>query len=85
MVSFRYVITDKAGIHARPASILVQAAAKMDSSVKMLFNGMEGDCKKLISLMRLGVKHGSEVEFVVDGASEVDDAKALEAVVVANL
>ena len=85
MVTFEYVITDKAGIHARPAGGLVQASVKLDSSVAMVYEGKEANCKNLLSLMRLGVKHGSLVEFRVEGDSEEADALVLEAVVTENL
>lgn len=85
MITFQYVITDKAGMHARPAGILVQTAVKLGSSITIGYNGNEADCKKLIALMRLGVKHGGEVEFRLEGESEAADAEVIKAVLAENL
>ena len=37
MVEFTYVITDEQGLHARPASQFVMAAAKCKSTVSVTF------------------------------------------------
>ena len=62
MKSFKYVITDPVGIHARPAGALVKEIKKYDSDVKVLANGKSADGKKLMNLMSLGVKQGNEIE-----------------------
>ena len=41
MRSFVYVITDRAGIHARPAGIVVKEAKKYDSEIKVSLGGKE--------------------------------------------
>ena len=43
MTSFKYVITDPVGIHARPAGALVKEIKKYDSDVKVLANGKSAD------------------------------------------
>ena len=37
MISFKYVVTDPVGIHARPAGALVKEIKKYDSSGFVLF------------------------------------------------
>ncbi len=85
MVTFRYVITDKAGMHARPASSLMQTAVKLGSKITMEYNGNSADCKNLLSLMRIGVKYESEVEFRIEGESEENDAEILKTAVEGKL
>ena len=34
-----YVIVDETGIHARPATMLVQTASKFDSDIQLEYNG----------------------------------------------
>ena len=70
MKSFKYVITDPVGIHARPAGALVKEIKKYDSDVKVLANGKSADGKKLMNLMSLGVKQGNEIEVQVSGGAE---------------
>ena len=84
MKSFKYVITDPVGIHARPAGALVKEIKKYDSDVKVLANGKSAG-KKLMNLMSLGVKQGNEIEVQVSGGAEEANAAALEAFLKANL
>ncbi len=85
MVSFKYVITDPVGIHARPAGNLVKEIKKYDSDVKIFANGKAADGKKLMNLMTLGVKQGNEIEVKVEGGDEAANAAAIEAFLKANL
>ena len=59
MKEFNYTITDPQGIHARPAGELVKAAKVFTSSIKMIKDGKEGDCKKIFTIMGLSVKTAS--------------------------
>ena len=43
MRSFVYVITDRAGIHARPAGIVVKEAKKYDSEIKVSLGEKSAD------------------------------------------
>ena len=70
MKSFKYVITDEVGIHARPAGILVKEAKKYQSKIKVVKDGKAAEASKLMALMGLGVKCGMEVEVTVEGPDE---------------
>ncbi len=47
MEQFSYRVTDPAGIHARPAGLIVKEAAKFKSDIKIKANGKEADAKKI--------------------------------------
>ncbi len=85
MKSFKYVITDPVGIHARPAGDLVAEVKKYASVVTINANGKSADAKKLIKLMGLGVKKDDEIEVEVAGDDEETAAAALEAYMKAHL
>lgn len=70
MREFRYTINDKNGIHARPAGLIVQCAKGFQSSLTLWRGEKSADCRKLFSLMQLGVKCGDEVMVTADGADE---------------
>ena len=61
MKSFKYVIKEAVGIHARPASLLVKEAATYTSTVTIESGGKRADAKRLLALMALGVKYDQEV------------------------
>ena len=71
MVEFTYVITDEQGLHARPASQFVMAAAKCKSTV--------------MAVMSLGAKKGQEILIKVEGENEAEDAANLKAFVQEHL
>ena len=75
MEKITYKITDKNGIHARPAGLIVQAAKKYKADITLTVGGKTADCKKLFQLMQLGVKMGEEITVTAEG---VDGDAALE-------
>ena len=48
MKTFTYVITDRVGIHARPAGIVVKAAQKFQSEIMVFRGDAQADAKKLM-------------------------------------
>lgn len=80
MKAFTYVITDKAGVHARPAGMVVKEAQKFDSSVTVKSEKGSADAKKLMQLMSLGIRCGDEITVEADGADEAEAASAVEKV-----
>jgi Phosphotransferase System HPr (HPr) Family len=70
MQSFNYTITDEAGIHARPAGMLVKEAGKYNAQVMVKHGEKEADARKLFALMQLGIKKGDEVQVTVTGDDE---------------
>ena len=85
MKKFNYVITDKVGIHARPAGMLVKEAKKYASSITIVKGEKKADARKLMVLMGLGVKCGEEVTVEVEGADEEVAAAAMETFFKENL
>lgn len=78
MKAFTYVITDKAGIHARPAGMVVKEAQKFASAVTVKSGEGCADAKNLMQLMSLGIRCGDEITVEVDGADETDACSAVE-------
>ena len=81
MKKINYPVTAEAGIHARPAGLLVKKAASFKSNIKILHEqrGSEADLKRLMAVMALGVKQGDGIVLSVDGEDEEEAADALEA------
>lgn len=70
-------IIAETGIHARPATMLVQAASKFSSDINIEFSGKSVNLKSIMGVMSLGVGQGADVTITADG----DDAKeAIEAI-----
>lgn len=85
MKEFAYVITDRVGIHARPAGIVVKTAQKYESEILICRGDAQADAKKLMQVMALGVKNGEEIHVTAEGTDEEEAAVAMENVLKENL
>jgi phosphocarrier protein len=85
MKVFNYVITDEIGIHARPAGMLVKEAKEFSSTITIEANGKKADLTRLMMLLSLGVKKGTEVTITAEGEDEDAAIAAMEATFKANL
>ena len=85
MITFTHVIQDPMGLHARPAGMLAKAASAYPCSITVTTSAGTGDAKRLMSIMRLAAKAGTELTIACDGDLEEEAAAALEAFFTANL
>ncbi len=85
MKSFTYVIKDEAGIHARPAGMLVKEAKKYESKVVITKESKKAEATKLMAIMSLGIKCGQTVEVEVSGADEEEACNGMKAFFENNL
>ena len=61
MQQFTYVITDEAGIHARPAGLLVKEAAKFASTTTIAKGTKKGDLKRIFGVMAWVLKRAKRL------------------------
>ena len=79
MAEARIPVKHKVGLHARPASLFVQTAAKFSSRIlvrNLTTNGDFVDAKCIIMVLTLGVMKDHEIVLQAEGA---DADAALEA------
>ncbi|PQJ27473.1 HPr family phosphocarrier protein [Rubritalea profundi] len=77
MPTQEFTITNKLGIHARPAAQFVKTANRFDAEITVEKDGEEIDGKSIMGLMMLAAGHGSVLIITTDGP---DAEAALEAV-----
>lgn len=70
MKTFNYVITDEVGLHARPAGLLAKEAKNYASKITLEAGGKSAEATKLMAIMAMGVKKGTEVTVTVEGDDE---------------
>lgn len=85
MKKFSYKIKDEAGIHARPAGLLVKTAGKFRSEIKLLCGDKSADAKRLFAVMGMGVKYNSDVTVTAEGTDEELAVSELESFFEENL
>ena len=81
MKKITYTVKAEAGLHARPAGLLVKQSASFKSNIKILSeaSGKEADLKRLMAVMALGVKQGDSIVVSAEGEDEEEAARVLEA------
>lgn len=65
------------GIHARPATLLVQTASKFSSDLNLEYKGKSVNLKSIMGVMSLGVGQGADVTITAEGADEVEAIAAV--------
>ncbi len=77
MVKKLFKITNESGLHARPATILVNVAVSFKSDIRLNALKKTIDFKSIMGVMSLGVYSGTTIEVIADGA---DEKEAIEAI-----
>jgi len=71
-------VMNRAGLHTRPAAMLVKLASGFKSDVYLVKDGFHINAKSIIGVMTLAAEHGSELMLEVDGADELAATEAIE-------
>jgi phosphocarrier protein len=72
-----FLITDEVGLHARPATLLVNEASKYVSDVKIILGEKEANLKSIMGAMSLGVTKDATISISAEGE---DAEQALEGI-----
>lgn len=78
MKKFTYRITDREGLHARPAGLLAKAVGDFPCSVTVEKDGKLANAKGILGLMRMAVKCGEEVTVTCSGEREAEAEVSLQ-------
>ena len=84
MTEATVTIENKTGIHARPASVFVQTAAKFKSKVQIKAKGKSVDAKSILMIMSMGLVKGTEITIAADVEDEAAAVQALKDLVVSK-
>ena len=78
MISKKAVVTNKVGLHARPATFFIQKANEFKSTIWVEMDDRRVNAKSLLGVLSLGVVKDSEITLIANGADEEDAIQALE-------
>jgi phosphocarrier protein HPr len=90
MKEIKVIVKNKVGLHARPAALFVQTAAKFKSEIKVSCLDKDANkprianAKSILSILTLGVFEGTEITIQATGEDEDKAAQALVDLVVSN-
>lgn len=78
MVEKSFKVTAETGIHARPATLLVQTASKFDSEIHLEYKDKKVNLKSIMGVMSLGVGQGADIKIIAEGSDEADALNSLD-------
>ena len=76
IVETNVTITNRVGLHARPARLLVQTAAQFQSQIQLRHGDKTANAKSIVGVLKLGAVMGDMLLFHAEGE---DAEKALDA------
>jgi phosphocarrier protein len=74
----QFKVTAETGIHARPATLLVQTASKFDSEIHLEYKGKKVNLKSIMGVMSLGVGQGADITISAEGSDAEEALRTLE-------
>jgi phosphocarrier protein len=77
-------ITNQVGLHARPATFLIQKANDFNSSLWLEKDERRVNAKSLLGVLSLGVANGESISIIGDGADETEAVDTLSELISSN-
>jgi phosphocarrier protein len=74
----QFKVIAETGIHARPATLLVQTASRFDSEIHLEYKGKKVNLKSIMGVMSLGVGQGADITISAEGNDANDALNSLE-------
>ncbi len=78
MIKKKVTVQNAAGIHARPASLIVKEATRFESEFHVHMYGYRINGKSILGLLTLAAEQGAELELEMEGP---DEEEAMERIV----
>jgi phosphocarrier protein len=77
MIEQTVQVVNRAGVHARPSSLIVAAVNRMKSEVFLEVDDRRVNAKSILGVIALGVPYGSKIKIIADGEDEKETVAAI--------
>ncbi len=71
-------VIDKTGIHARPATNIVNIAQKFNADLNLEYQGKSVNMKSIMGVMALGIPCNSVITITAEGSDELEAIVEIE-------
>ncbi|MEN8258689.1 MAG: HPr family phosphocarrier protein [Thermodesulfobacteriota bacterium] len=71
------VLANSHGLHARPATLLVEKAQEFKSEIFIMANGRKADCKSILDILSCGCPSGTKIFLSATGPDRKEAVIAL--------
>ncbi len=78
MIQLDIQITNRLGLHARPAASIAQTAAGFACDIKLTKDHVTVNAKSIMGVMMLAAEFGSHVQLTTDGSDEKEAFEAIK-------
>ncbi|MBQ6029029.1 MAG: HPr family phosphocarrier protein [Treponema sp.] len=78
MVEKILTVKNRAGIHARPASLIAQLANKFQSEISLEKDSIVVNAKSIMGVITMAAGYNTTINLKVEGSDEQDAANAIE-------
>lgn len=77
MVQEKVVVTNKTGLHLRPASVLTKIAGGCKSKITLIKGDKRVNAKSVLNVMSAQINKDDEITVEVEGENEVEELKKI--------
>lgn len=84
MPEINLIVNHEVGLHARPASMFVQTAAKFSADIEVTHGETTANAKSILAVLTLGASKGAEILIKAEGDDADEALKALEKLISDN-
>jgi phosphotransferase system HPr (HPr) family protein len=77
VVESTVVITNKVGLHARPATLFVQEAARFQAQIQVQYGEQSANARSILGILKLGARHGATLVLRAEGEDADEAIQAL--------
>jgi phosphotransferase system HPr (HPr) family protein len=77
MISQKVTIMNETGLHARPASVFANTAAKFKSELVLHKGEKRANAKSILGVLSLGISKGTEITISAEGPDEEEAVSRL--------
>lgn len=79
MVEKLLTVKNRAGIHARPASIIAQTANRFECEVTLIRDDITVNAKSIMGVITMAAGYNTIIKLQTEGSDEKEAAKTIEA------
>jgi len=77
MVEKNVIVSNRAGIHARPSALIVQATKNFKCSIHFEKGSERINAKSIMGVITLGASYGTAIKMIADGEDEQEAIEIL--------
>jgi len=77
VVETQVVITNRVGLHARPARLLVQSAAQFQARIQIQVGEKSANARSIVGVLKLGATLGDTLHIRAEGEDAQEAVRAL--------